>query len=54
MIDINSSADEKKIRQAAMNLLARREYSLLELKDKLCQKFDNSDSVTMVANRLRS
>ena len=54
MIDIDSSADEKKIRQAAMNLLARREHSLLELKDKLYQKFDNSDSVTMVANRLRS
>ncbi len=50
----DSSADEKKIRRAAMNMLARREYSRLELEDKLSQKFANPNAVTLVVNRLRT
>ena len=47
-------ADEKKIRQAAMNMLARREYSRRELEDKLSQKFADSSAVKLVVNRLRT
>ncbi len=54
MNETDSSADEKKIRQAAMNMLARREYSRRELEDKLSQKFANSFVVTFVVNRLRA
>ena len=52
--ETDSSADEKKIRRAAMNMLARREYSRLELEDKLSQKFANPNAVTLVVNRLRT
>ena len=52
MNETDFSADEKKIRQAAMNMLARREYSRRELEDKLSQKFANSFAVTSVVNRL--
>tara|TARA_A100001011_G_scaffold169344_1_gene178342 strand:+ start:1511 stop:1996 length:486 start_codon:yes stop_codon:yes gene_type:complete len=52
--ETDSSADEKKIRQAAMNMLARREYCRRELEDKLSQRFADSFAVTLVVNRLRT
>ena len=47
------TSDKKKIRRVAMNMLARREYSSMELKGRLWQKFENSETVTLVVDRLK-
>ena len=50
---LSSAQQQKEIRRAAMNLLARREHSKKELVEKLSRRFDNFDFLNQQLDRLQ-